>query len=314
MSAPPRTLFLLVDGLGLGARDPAQNPVRSGACPVLESLLDHAAIPIDAGMGVPGIPQSATGQTALLTGVNASQLMGRHVEGFPGPALRKVIRAHNIYDQLARRGYTATFANAYYVTDLADVTNRKIQSVTTVAALQAFGWVRDVSALLANAAVYQDLTRASLRERGYAGPLVTPAESARHLMSVAGQHDFTVFEYFQTDRVGHKGAPEDILRILRLFDEFLAALRTFTSDPRHLMILTSDHGNIEAAGSRGHSANPVPFVAVGNGAKLLRQRVKSVVDVTPAIMALYQAEQPAVRQAGAVPPPGISGDAPAAAV
>jgi 2,3-bisphosphoglycerate-independent phosphoglycerate mutase len=283
---PLRTLFLLVDGLGLGGSDPADNPVRSGRCPHLQGFMDQAA-PVDAGLGVPGIPQSATGQTALFTGINAAAAMGRHVEGFPGAELRRIIRAHNLYDRLADLGFRSTFANAYYVTDLGDVPQRRLQSVTTVAALKAFGGVRDLPAMLRNDAVYQDLTRESLRARGYGGPLVTPAESARHLMAIAGRYDFTVFEYFQTDRAGHKGSREDVLRVLGLLDEFMAELRSFPETPGHLLILTSDHGNIEAGGTPRHTANPVPFLALGEGAEILRASVRSIVDVAPAIIALY---------------------------
>ncbi len=288
MSPAPRTLFVLVDGLGLGASDPAVNPVHRGDCPILESLLAHHSVPVDAGMDLPGLPQSATGQTALMTGVNAAQAMGRHVEGFPGPALRDIVRAHNLYDQLAALGFRSTFANAYYTTDATEVRTRKIQSVTTVAALKAFGAVRDLNDLLAGRAVYQDLTRASLRERGYDGPLVTPEQSAADLLALAMDYDFTLFEYFQTDRMGHKGTPEDVRRVLALFDAFLAGAVRFGERSGCLFVMTSDHGNIEDSGSRQHSINPVPLVAIGQGADIVQARVRSITDITPALVALYR--------------------------
>ncbi len=239
-------------------------------------------------MGVPGIPQSATGQTALFTGVNAAREAGRHVEGFPGPALREIIRKHNLYDALSRRGYRSTFANAYYLDDIEEVLTRRRQSVTTVAALQAFGAVRDRAAMLRGEAVYQDLTRASLRERGYEGPLHTPAQSGRELAALARTYDFTVFEYFQTDRAAHKGTLADAVRVLGQLDEFLReAVRFAGGDPSHLFVLTSDHGNIEEAGSPKHSGNPVPLVAVGHGATALKSRARSIVDVAPALLDLY---------------------------
>ena len=287
-SLPPRTLFILVDGLGLGPRDPLLNPIYGGSCPCLQHLLDNQAVPIDAGMGVAGTPQSATGQTALLTGVNAAREIGRHVEGFPGPSLRDIIRARNIYDQLTALGFTATFANAYFTTDMDEVRTRRIQSVTTVSALKAFDRVRDTAAMLEHRAVYQDLTRESLRERGFTGPLVTPAESARDLLAIAAEHDFTLFEYFQTDRMGHKGTREEVNRVLALFDAFLAVAWHFAEQPGHLFVMSSDHGNIEESGSSSHTSNPVPLVALGQGAEFLKARVRSVTDVTPALMELYQ--------------------------
>ncbi len=288
MSRRPCTVFILVDGLGLGVTDPEVNPVYSGACPVLCRLLEQHAVPIDAGMGVPGIPQSATGQTAIFTGINAARHMGRHVEGFPGPVLRDIIRAHNLYDQFSALGLSCTFANAYYVSDMAEVESRKIQSVTTVSALKAFGCVRDQAMMLEGRAVYQDLTRASLRERGYEGPLRTPRQSGADLLAIARHYDFTLFEYFQTDRAGHKGTLEDVKRVLGLFDEFLEAVLPFAEEPGHLLVLTSDHGNIEDFGSRSHSLNPVPLVAIGEGSASLKQRVKSLTDITPALVELYR--------------------------
>lgn len=286
MSTLPRILFILVDGLGLGSSDPALNPLHAGACPALVDLLARHAIPVDARLGVPGLPQSATGQTAIFTGINAAQKMGRHVEGFPGPVLRDIIRDHNLYDQLGRLGVSSTFANAYYVDDMAEVVSRRIQSVTTVSALKAFGRVRDKALMNAGKAVYQDLTRESLRERGYTGPLITPAQSGRDLVAIAMEFDVTVFEYFQTDRVGHKGCREDVLRVLALFDEFLAAVLPFARQPGCLLVMTSDHGNIEDAGARTHTLNPVPLVAVGAGSPFLKARVKSLTDIAPALVAL----------------------------
>lgn len=286
-SLAPRTLFILVDGLGLGSRESQVNPIYSGACPYLAEILDNHAVPIDAGMGVSGIPQSATGQTAIFTGVNAAAAMGRHVEGFPGPSLRDIIRSHNLYDKLTALGYSSTFANAYYVNDMNEVESRKLQSVTTVSALKAFGRVRDRYMMEERKAVYQDLTRESLRLRGYDGPLWTPSQSADDLMAVAAGYDFTVFEYFQTDRVGHKGTWDEIQQVLHLFDEFLGACLSFVQGSHHLLVMTSDHGNIEEFGSRTHSNNPVPLVALGQGSEFLKARVKSITDITPALLELY---------------------------
>lgn len=277
-------LLIFVDGVGLGELDPRINPLYSGACPVLERILKDSAVPIDASLGLPGLPQSATGTTAILTGVNAAQVMGRHVEGFPGERLKTIIREHNIFARLSALGFKSTFANAYFVDEIIEVERHRHQSVTTVAALGAFGRVRDKSMLLRNEAVYQDLTRESLRPRDYTGPLVTPDEAASHLLRIVRQHDFTLFEYFQTDRAGHDRDPVRVGHVLSLLDAFLGALLKQLDTGRELILVTSDHGNIEDLRSAGHTSNPVPFVAVGPGADTLRKRVKSIVDITPALL------------------------------
>ena len=55
------------------------------------------------------------------------------------------------------------------------------------------------------------------------------------------------------------------------------------------LVMTSDHGNVEAMSERGHTCNPVPFIAIGPRASSIRERVKSLVDVTPAILAAFDA-------------------------
>ncbi|MBI2247843.1 MAG: metalloenzyme, partial [Armatimonadetes bacterium] len=75
-------LLFFVDGLGLGPDDAEINPVVAARTPCLEGLLGRKMtapsdvikndgallVPTDATLGIDGLPQSATGQTALLTG------------------------------------------------------------------------------------------------------------------------------------------------------------------------------------------------------------------------------------------------------
>lgn len=283
-----RTLLLFVDGLGLGSDDPGLNPVAGGPCPHLRALL-RTAKPIDATLGVAGLPQSATGQATLLTGINAAQRMGRHVEGFPGPRLRELVRGQNLLSRLVARGYRAAFANAYYLEDAGAAARMRRPSVTTVAALAAFGSVRQTAELLRGEAVYQDLTRAALRARGFSGPLASPEESARDLLALAGTMDFTLFEYFQTDRVAHRGDASDRNRVLNELDRFLGVLLAFPKRRNCRFLLCSDHGNLEDSGTSSHTMNPVPFLAAGPGARALQARVNSLLDITPALLALYPA-------------------------
>jgi 2,3-bisphosphoglycerate-independent phosphoglycerate mutase len=287
MPCAPNTLMIFVDGLGLGAPDPAVNPVHSEACPFLRKLMEQHAVAVDARLGVPGVPQSATGQASLLTGINVAERAGRHVEGFPGPAIRSVVKQHNVFRRLANRGYAGTFANAYFVDSTEQVRARRHQSVTTVAALEGVGHVRDTVMMLRGEAVYQDLTRKSLRERGYTGPLVAPRESGEHLLDIARRHDFTLFEYFQTDRVGHGQDRARALEVLGELDEFLQVAAQHAKQERGLFVLISDHGNIEDLSVSGHTLNPVPLVAMGHGAEMLKSKVRSLVDFVPVLLGMY---------------------------
>ncbi len=282
----PRTLLVFVDGLGLGPNDPAAGPIRKGVCPTLERWL-RRAVPVDARLGVPGLPQSATGQASLYTGRNAAACMGRHVEGMPGPRLRAFVERHNLFSELVRRQYAATFANAFFTDDLEEVRRRRRVSVTTAAALAAFGAVRDRGDLLAGRAVYHDLTRAALRARGYDGPLLTPETAAAHLLGIARVHDFTLFEFFESDLAAHRGERRDVEAVLAKLDRFLTALAPWARTRRGLLALISDHGNIEDLTTRHHTLNPVPLIALGRGAARLRAGVRRLDDFAPALLALY---------------------------
>ncbi len=281
-SMSTKILLLFVDGLGIGGDDPAVNPIAGGACPVLARLLAEEMSPVDACLGVPGLPQSATGQAALLTGVNAPRTVGRHIEGFPGPALREIVREHNILRRTANAGLRVTFANAYFMDKVTMAAIRR-PSVTTVAAMSSGAPLRGPDDLLANRAVYQDLTREALRARGYEGPLIEPEESGAHLAAIAGEHDLTLFEYFQTDRAGHSGDFALAASVLSRYDRFLREALRFAEAPGCLAVLSSDHGNIEDMSVTMHTRNPVPVAARGAGAAAFRGRMRNLTDVAPAI-------------------------------
>ncbi|MEN7973003.1 MAG: peptidase [Verrucomicrobiota bacterium] len=281
MSSGLKAIFIFVDGLGIGSPDPETNPLHKGCFQTLEKMLGDA-IPIDACLGVDGLPQSATGQTALLSGVNAAKEMGRHIEGFPPPSLKKLIEHENIFSKLRKIGKQCTFANSYWIDDPARIPPRR-QSVTTVMSLSALGKVRGKKELMAGKAVNHDITRWTMHTRGYSGELVTPEIAAGHLLDIAEENDFTLFEYFLTDRAGHSGNPELTSRCLETLERFLLEVARFAEQPNHLFLLSSDHGNIEDLSTFTHTKNPVPLVALGSHAEYFRP-LKSLTDVAPVIL------------------------------
>ena len=77
--------------------------------------------------------------------------------------------------------------------------------------------------------------------------------------------------------------------VLRVYDKFLAALVRFTEAAGITLVMTADHGNIENMTDRGHTRNPVPFIAFGPRERALRDAVESLQDVTPSILAAFDA-------------------------
>ena len=275
--------------MGLAAPS-ADNPINKEVCPTLYRLFSRHAKSIDACLGVAGVPQSATGQATMFTGVNCPQAVGRHCEGFPPIAVRKIVESDNLFLQLKKRGKKVRFADAYLIDDVQELADRRFKSVTSVMALTVPETVATVGDLVKGEAVMQDLTRETIQERYPDVATISPQRAAEHLFGIARRNDFTLFEFFQTDVSGHSMDYARACAVLRLYDQFLTALVRFVEAAGITLVMTADHGNIESVSERGHTTNPVPFVAFGPKEKFLRERVKSLTDVTPALLAAFDGE------------------------
>jgi len=281
-----KLIYLFIDGVGL-SKPASDNPLNAEVCPTLWRLIDRHSKPIDACLGVEGLPQSATGQATMFTGVNCSKTMGKHCEGFPGPALRQIVESDNLFLELKRRGKRVRFADAYLVESADELANRRFKSVTTVMALTTPEVISTVSDLMDDRALMQDLTRETIQDRYPDIPVIPPQRAAEHLFRIARENDFTLYEFFQTDVSGHSMDYARACAVLRVYDRFLSALVRSTEAAGITLVMTADHGNIEVMGERGHTRNPVPFIAYGPGERFLRDRVVSLQDVTPAILEAF---------------------------
>src|SRR5262245_60973001 len=121
-------LLVFLDGIGLGDDDPATNPFAAADLPTLHALTNGhrwvrgigrqeseraILVPTDPRMGVPGKPQSASGQAAILTGLNVPQLIGEHYGPRPNPAIRALLSEDNFFKQVVAHGMTASLLEAY---------------------------------------------------------------------------------------------------------------------------------------------------------------------------------------------------------
>ncbi len=220
--------------------------------------------PVDACLGVPGLPQSATGQTALFTGVNAPALVGDHVTAYPTTPLRQVIAEHSLLKQAAEAGAQVTSANAYserYWDMVRDGERRLSASTLTIMASGApFRTLQD---LLEGRAVLWDITHeVATGHLGFELPLVAPEEAGARLARLAAQYDLVLYESFLTDLAGH-GRVDPAWVLVRL-DAFLGGILDARS-PDTTLVVCSDHGNLEDAGTKIHTTNPVPLLAVRPG-------------------------------------------------
>jgi 2,3-bisphosphoglycerate-independent phosphoglycerate mutase len=298
------TLFLFLDGLGLGKADPDLNPLFRARLPHLRSLLggalphlshrriisDHAiAIPLNATLGVEGLPQSGTGQATLFCGVNASKLIGRHFGPHPTTTLHPLIESKNIFRQFLSRDRTVCFANAFprQFFEYASSGKRRL-SVTTLSCRYAGVPLHDAESLARDESVSADITRARWPELGYPDlPIITPREAGKHLYSIAARHSFTLFEYWLTDYAGHGRDMAVAVETLERFDGLLGGVLEDFDHQECTLILTSDHGNIEDLSTKSHTRNPVPCLLAGRKHRELGANLKSLAHVTPALLASF---------------------------
>jgi hypothetical protein len=291
-------LLIFVDGLGVGTRGP-HNPLHllgPEAEPLAVFEDEEPRLPFggllartDARLGVEGRPQSASGQTTILTGVNVPAALGHHKQGFPNERMREIIREQSLFLRLARLGVGPNlFANAYAPQFFAR--RPRWVAAATVAAEAAGLPFRTFEDLKAGRAVYHDFTNRFLVELGADVPARTPEEAARVLADLAAAHRFTLYEHFIADRAGHEQDFEYARTVLGELARFVRAALARIDLARTNVILTSDHGNVEDLSTRNHTLNPVPTLAWGPGRARVARRVRTLADVAPCVVSLLGPE------------------------
>lgn len=286
-----RILFLFIDGFGIGENDPAKNPVYAANTPAFDKLFSEGLVmSTDALLGVPGLPQSATGQTTIFTGINAPMAVGRHVNAQPTKELRDIIYQDNIFKMLIRDGFRVTNANAYrqeYLDVMNDPKQKRYKpSVTSVMTMSAGLPFRKAEEYKQGKALFHDITGKMAAENGFDSRIITPDEAAERYYSVALDHDFTLFEFFMTDIVGHKMDMQLAIDTIELLDSFLDALLGLLDPKEDLLFITSDHGNIEDISVKTHTKNLVPTILYGKLPDRAGISVGSLMDIVPLIRKL----------------------------
>ncbi len=298
-----RLLVLFLDGVGLGDDDPEINPFMQAALPTLRSLLGgrrpvrangglstrHATLlPLDAQLGIPGLPQSGTGQTTILTGVNAPALLGRHYGPYPNQPLRDLLGNGSLFRQLLTAGKPVAFANAYpdrFLDRLGRGTERL--SANTRAALLAGLKLRGPVDLKAGRAISTLLTNEYWRNWGYDMPELSAGEAGAQLARLADDHALTYFEFWYTDVAGHRQDRDLSLHVLNMLDQFIGGTLDALDLSRSLLMVISDHGNFEDWRTPKHTYNPALTLVVGASHGELASQLHSLADITPALLTAF---------------------------
>ena len=283
-----RVLFIFLDGIGLGENDPATNPFARAKMPNLNALLDGRSLvkdsapfhgeratllAIDPSVGVSGLPQSATGQGILVTGINIPAELGYHYGPKPNPEVAAFLSDGSLFARFVAAGMKTALLNAYppRYFDGIDSGKRLYSSIpltVTKAGLELF----KQDDLFAGRALSADFTGEGWRTMlgFHAAPLMDSFHAGRKLVSLAKEYDFSLFEYWASDYAGHKQQMETAVELMETFDGVLGGLLEEMKEERRktekelLILVTSDHGNMEDLSTRKHTDADVPLIVIGN--------------------------------------------------
>ena len=283
-----KILFLFLDGVGLGPDDPSTNPLALTQLPTIERLLggrrlvagelpaanlEATLLSLDACLGVPGLPQSATGQASLLTGVNVPAALGYHYGPKPNQEVARFLTNGNLFSTLKEQSLRVDFLNAYPPRYFEAIrSGHRIYSSIPLAATHAGLQLKGSSDLSKGLALSADFTGQGWRDHlGIPDtPILSLSQAGRQLAGLAQANDFSFFEFWLSDYAGHRQDMQAACQLLKDFDRMLDGLLEAWDPRQGLILITSDHGNLEDLGTRRHTKHPVPCLIIG--APELRQR------------------------------------------
>jgi 2,3-bisphosphoglycerate-independent phosphoglycerate mutase len=300
---PPRVLLIFLDGVGIGKKDPTVNPFFAANLPALSNILDgnipylHAKNfysdtvsmkKINATLGVEGLPQSGTGQTALLCGVNAAKIICKHFGPYPYSSLRKVIEEKNIFRNLSKLKKKVFYANAYPPKYFEYFEKHETRRTATTFAYTMSGFhLNDHEVLEKKEAVASDITNEKWNAMGFPEvPAITPEQAGKRLVKFLEKYDFVFYEYYFTDHAGHSQSMTKGKEELEKIDGLLSGILEDFDKKSMLLIMTSDHGNLEDLSTKSHTRNPVPLLLVGKNQTL--KSLTSISQVAPGILSLFK--------------------------
>lgn len=295
-----KVLFIFIDGVGIGESDPSINPFVVAEMPTLlrytngqrcvigtgkQTTLDSTFQPIDPRMGVSGRPQSGTGHATIITGIPVPQRIGQHYGPKPNAETRALVDANNLFLDVVGAGKRTDLLTAYPPHLLHNIQRGKtLPSSFQQSAIRAGLTLHTIDDVRVGRAVSDDWTGARWKKHLKLDlPVITPYESGQRLAMLAKDCDFAMMSHVVTDYIGHRGELSDGVQALEELDSVIAGVLSVWSLDTGLVIITSDHGNMERLGDRKHTENDVPLWAIGDGHEYFSQDIVTLADIAPAI-------------------------------
>lgn len=291
-------IFMFVDGIGVA--DPGELNPFSTRTRGMEGILNlvngeqlttewkpvsqpgRVLLPIDANLGMEGLPQSGTGQTALFTGINAAKEIGKHFGPFPHSGNKPFLKNDSFFHKLKASGHQPVFMNAYPPVFFERANKTRRWSCSTLMVKSSGQTLYSTEDVIQERAVTAEFFGDYWRNQLQIDlPKRDGHDVAGILLQAAAKHDVVFIEYYLTDKAGHAQDADFAEDVLRRLDQVLEPLLENLGD--HTFVLSSDHGNMEDLSTKSHTRNPVPLVAIGPDAHHFAA-VESIMDVPGAII------------------------------
>jgi 2,3-bisphosphoglycerate-independent phosphoglycerate mutase len=292
--------MIFLDGVGIGKKDFNANPFFKYGFETFDKIFGDTPhlgktyiekngkyiFPTDARMGVEGLPQSGTGQVSIFCGINAPKFVGKHFGPFPYSTTIPIIAEQNILKYFKVQNRRAFFANAYPKVFFDYIKSGKTRLSTTSLSCRLSGIkLNSISDVRKAKALTAEITNERWnRKLNYNLDEIKPETGARRLLRLADQNDFTLYEFFLTDHLGHGRIIDEFEKIYNNLDKFLLTILNEVNKYKMTLIVCSDHGNFEDLSVKTHTTNPAITISAGFNAEKLANNIKDLSDIKPSII------------------------------
>ncbi len=213
-------------------------------------------------------------------------MIGEHYGPRPNPAIREIIAQDNLFKQVIANGGTAALLEAYPPRfHQAIGSGKRLASSYQQAALEAGLVLFSEEKIYSGEALSGDWTGAGWRsELGYTDtPVYTPEEAGERMVKISRQYDFAFFSHWMSDVIGHRGTILDGVNLLEIFDGVMTGALAEWHDDEGMIVITSDHGNMEDLSHTKHTDNDVPTVIIGTGREAFASSIHTLADIAPGV-------------------------------